>query len=101
MLAVDRTDLAIKDDGVMSTIGSGSEEPRCVPVRSIYDLIWAVGIGSGGSDWKLPLRPGTIAKEPLPFIINNPPSARVNSESRKSYKLNPVLLWFCVPSPEN
>jgi hypothetical protein len=58
------------------------------------DVIWVVGIGSGGSDWKLPLRPGTIAKELLPFIINNPPSTVGRTESRKSYRLNPVLLWF-------
>jgi hypothetical protein len=78
VLAVDRTDLAIKDDGVMSTIGSGSEEPRCVPVRAIYDLIRAVGIGSGGWGLTVPLRHGYLTKETLGFLGFNPPSAPGN-----------------------
>jgi hypothetical protein len=45
--------------------------------------------------------PSLYAKETLKNPETNPSSTRVNSESRKSYRLNHVLLWFCVPSPEN
>jgi hypothetical protein len=55
------------------TARSGSEEPRYVPVRSIYDLIWAIGIGSGSSEGRIPLQPSKLLKSTLGSLDLNPP----------------------------
>ena len=65
--------------------------------RFMGDLIWSLDSGSDGSALPVPLRLGRFANEPSAYLEINPPSTRVNSESRKSYRLNPVLPGFVCP----
>ena len=67
------------------------------------DLIRCVGFGSGGSGCKIPLRPGDLSKEPLGFVIINPPSPKVIKSIPTSpvfRSLDPGLLEFCVRSTQ-
>jgi hypothetical protein len=65
------------------------------------DLISAIGRGSIGWNPRIPLRPGTIAKEPYDVWKINPPSCVVNNESWEICHVNPCVPLFLTSSPEN
>jgi hypothetical protein len=72
-------------------------------VRNNDDLIVAADRRSGGSGCKIPLRPGDLSKEPLGFVIINPPSPKVIKSIPTGpvfRSLDPGLLEFCVRSPQ-
>jgi hypothetical protein len=47
-----------------------------------------------------PFDPGFLSKEPLSFVIINPPSNVGRSGSGESFKLAPGFLFIHRPSPE-
>ena len=71
-------------------------------VRINDDLIVAADRRLGGSGCKIPLRPGDLSKEPLGFVIINPPSCAGEILSPMIFcEMAPVVSDIYAPSPEN
>jgi hypothetical protein len=73
-LRSDLTDQGSLGSDVIYIVDFGSRGRRRIPIHKVLGLIWALGCGSNDGELLIPFRQTRFTKEPLDFLVINPPS---------------------------